>query len=129
MASLQKLFDLLPFIESSCPAGDFAVTMEPPTLETLKEREERLAMQINNQTLLLRSGAIEPQEAALNLGLLKWADEERLADFLDGPEPEVNPNDPNQTQQTRAAISSMNKGKSPSNNPSGQKGNTPDANE
>lgn len=117
IAALSKLYGLLPFIETECPAGEFVCRMEPPTLESLKENSERMTIDINNAHLLLRSGAISPQDAASMLGFVRWNNEDRLAEYLTTPEQQNN--DPNETQAARTRIDSLNARKVPSNNPAG----------
>lgn len=116
-----KLWDLLPYIESECPDGSFVCNMASPTLETMTEREQTMTIKINNALLLLKSGGYSAQDAASYLGLLEWADEQKLSEYLTVPEPTRNQDDPNQTQQD-AKVNQLNDGKEPSNNPSGKKG-------
>lgn len=118
-----KLYSILPFIESECPADsgdDIKVRMEPPTEQTMKEGLEAETIRINNVILKVQRGIITPQKGAMELGYDDWDDEEKMQD-QSAVIP--NENDPNAQQQVRAGIKSLNKGKSPSNNPSGRKGN------
>lgn len=120
-----KLYSILPFVESDCPADsgeDIAVQMLPPDETTLKERLEAEAIRINNVGLKVKMGVISLDAGARELGYEKWEDEDKGEQWADAGAGEVNPNDPNSVQQTRASIDSMNKGRSPSNNPSGTKG-------
>jgi hypothetical protein len=123
-----KLFSILPFVESECPAqraDDIKVTMKPPTQQSIKEMLESEAIKINNIGLKLRMGAIGADQAARELNYFSWENEGMLEKFLQGnTDKGVNPNDPNQTQQVKASLNSLNSGKSPSNNPSGKKGDS-----
>jgi hypothetical protein len=134
MRALQKLYELIPVIEPACPSGEFACSLEEPTLESLKEKAERFATEITNALLLGKSGGYTAQQAASALGLLNWADEDKWDQYTSNPElssfgvrstaPGVNPNDPNQQQQRVAAANqSRLRGNRVSNNPAGTKGN------
>jgi hypothetical protein len=115
---------MLPFIETACPANtgeEIVVWMTPPDEETLKTQLEAEAIRINNVGLQLRMGAISDRQAAQQLGLEEWSDKERLEEWRNNSGGDTNTNDPNQVQQVRAGLNSLNSGKRPSNNPSGER--------
>jgi hypothetical protein len=118
-----KLYSMLPFIETACPANsgeEIVVWMTPPDEETLKEQLESEAIRINNVGLQLRMGAISDRQAAQQLGLEEWRDKELLTQWRNTNDTN-NSNDPNKVQQIRKGLDSLNSGKGPSNNPSGQR--------
>jgi hypothetical protein len=125
MAQLhQKLYSLLPFIDADCPVDDpneLVVNMQPPDETTMKEQLEAEAIRLNNVGLKMKMGAITEKKAAQELGYSEWADKELGDKWKNGNVGEVNDNDPNEVQQNRKAIDTMNDGKRPSNNPSGGK--------
>ena len=117
----QNLYSLLPYIEPECPADspdDIVVGLQAPDQTTLIERMQAATTEINNVVLKVRSGIIEPDQGAHELGYPEWFDEDKLtqgANIQDG----INKGDPNQDQQVRKAIQSRAAGKEPSNNPKG----------
>jgi len=119
-----KLYSILPFIESECPASsadEMIVTMREPDEQTAKEMLEAETIRVNNVGLKLRMGLISEDKAAMELGYEEFADKEQLDQWKNTNSGEVNPNDPNDTQQIRKSIDTLGKGKEPSNNPSGQR--------
>ncbi len=123
VCGLKKLYDILPFVERATPAGDIKVKMQPPTSETLDQKYSALAKQINNVILLWRHGVISPDAGARELGYDSINDKDKWEAALNSND-EMQGNDPNELQDQRAGIASLNKGKTPSNNPSGQRGDT-----
>lgn len=120
-----KLYSILPFVESDCPAesaDDIQVQMTAPDETTLDERYAAEAKLINNVGLKLRMGVITKERAALELGYDEWADEEQFDTWIAPPQADPNSNDPNEVQQVRKGLDSLNAGKNRSNNSSGQKG-------
>lgn len=124
-----KLYRLLPLIESETPPGEILIRMKPPTLESLKDQYEAESIKINNVERLWRNGSISDEQGARELGLRQIADKEKWDEWLNSNEQaQPNPNDPNAAQAVDAATRSLNKGKQPSNNPTGRKGEKYEAN-
>ncbi len=115
-----KLYKLLPIIESDTPSGEIIVRMQEPDLVSQKTKQEENTIAINNAILKGRSGILSGQGVAVELGHKDLADPQRFAQFIEQPQGQENPNDPNQDQQKRKAI--LSQGKEPGNNPSGQRG-------
>lgn len=118
------LFARLPFIERDCPADsaeDIKVQFVAPDETTLKERLEAEAIKINNVSLKLKMGAIDLDCGAKELGYSQWANEELGRNFANSAQNEVNANDPNSVQRTRASIDAANNGRDGGNNPTGKK--------
>lgn len=111
-----KLYAILPLIESETPGGEIIVKMQEPTAESTKERLEAQAIELNNVILEGKAGLISGQDAARKLGFQDLADDEKWEALTEPILARTNPNDPNQQQQTRAAVNATGKGNNPAGN-------------
>ncbi|RJR13727.1 phage portal protein [Candidatus Parcubacteria bacterium] len=110
-----KLYRILPLIESDCPDGEIIVKMQEPTSESMKERLEAQSIQINNSILAGKAGLLSGNKAARELGYESLEDEDKWDAITTPTLDRVNTNDPNKNQAIRSAIDSTTKG----NNPNG----------
>jgi hypothetical protein len=99
-----KLYRVLADVWNS---PEIYVQMAAPILLSEKERAEKETISLNNIGLKAKMGFVNGQMAAQEAGYDQLADEDRFDQWLDGspnPETAVNPNDPNQQQQTSKAL-------------------------
>jgi len=120
-----KLFRLLPFLEDFPDVGEngIRVTMREPQIQEQHLIEQMRTTKINNELLLGKSGLKSENEVAKAAADKSTPDDpERYKEYMEGPDVQANPNDPNIPQAERKRIKIMGEGKDPGNNPLGTKG-------